>query len=65
MKLKKSYFLLAIVIVLSLIKIDYRLNEIPYGLEVDDAEYYYNAVTLGLDFDLDFSNKWRGLKIDI
>ena len=62
MKLKKSYFLLAIVIVLSLIKIDYRLNEIPYGLEVDDAEYYYNAVTLGLDFDLDFSNQMEGVE---
>ena len=62
MKLKKSYYILAILVVLSLIKIDYRLDEIPYGLEVDDAEYYYNAVTIGLDLDLDFANQMEGVE---
>ena len=37
-------------------------EEIPYGLEVDDAEYYYSAVTIGLDFDLDFSNQMEGVE---
>ena len=62
MKLKKSYFILAILVVFSLIKVDYRLDEIPYGLEVDDAEYYYNAATIGLDFDLDFANQMEGVE---
>ena len=42
-----------------MIKIDYRFEEIPYGLEVDDAEYYYSAATIGLDYDLDFSNQMK------
>ena len=48
--------------IFSLIKIDYRFQEIPYGLEVDDAEYYYSAVTIGIDFDLDFSNQMSGIE---
>ncbi len=61
LKINKIYPLIALVI-LSLIKIDYRFDEIPYGLEVDDAEYYYSAVTIGLDFDLDFSNQMNGIE---
>jgi hypothetical protein len=49
-------------VIFSLIKIDYRFQEIPYGLEVDDAEYYYSAVTIGIDFDLDFSNQMSGIE---
>ena len=45
-----------------MLKIDYRFREIPYGLEVDDAEYYYSAVTIGIDFDLDFSNQMEGVE---
>ena len=61
LKINKIYPLIALVI-LSLVKIDYRFDEIPYGLEVDDAEYYYSAVTIGLDFDLDFSNQMNGIE---
>ena len=49
-------------IILSLVKVDYRFDEIPYGLEVDDAEYYYTAATIGIDFDLDFSNQMKGVE---
>ena len=61
LKINKIYLLIAIVII-SLVKIDYRFDEIPYGLEVDDAEYYYSAITIGLDFDLDFSNQMNGIE---
>ena len=62
MKLKKIYILAILTLIFSMIKIDYRFQEIPYGLEVDDAEYYYSAVTIGLDFDLDFSNQMEGVE---
>ena len=62
MKTKSLYFLFFLTLVFSLIKVDYRFKEIPYGLEVDDAEYYYSAVTIGIDFDLDFSNQMRGVE---
>ena len=61
MKTKTLYFLFFLALVFSLIKVDYRFKEIPYGLEVDDAEYYYSAVTIGIDFDLDFSNQMKGV----
>ena len=57
-----KFYLLVVLLVISLVKIDYRFDEIPYGLEVDDAEYYYSAVTLGLDYDLDFSNQMEGIE---
>ena len=62
MKIKSLSLAILFLIVFSLIKIDYRFQEIPYGLEVDDAEYYYSAVTIGLDFDLDFSNQMIGVE---
>ena len=62
LKSKKLHFIVFILVIFSLIKIDYRFQEIPYGLEVDDAEYYYSAVTIGIDFDLDFSNQMKGIE---
>lgn len=62
MKTNKLYFSIFVMIILSLIKVDYRFDEIPYGLEVDDAEYYYTAATIGIDFDLDFSNQMKGIE---
>tara|TARA_B100002052_G_scaffold9759_1_gene8139 strand:- start:1601 stop:3160 length:1560 start_codon:yes stop_codon:yes gene_type:complete len=62
MKLKSIYFFAILGLIFSLLKIDYRFEEIPYGLEVDDAEYYYSAITIGLDFDLDFSNQMEGVE---
>ena len=62
MKTNKLYFSIFVMIILSLIKVDYRFEEIPYGLEVDDAEYYYTAATIGIDFDLDFSNQMEGVE---
>ena len=58
---KKVLFLLFF-FVLSLIKTDFRFDEIFYGESVDDAEYYYHAVTLALDFDLDYSNQMAGVE---
>ena len=49
---------------MSLTMVDYRFEEIEYGKSVDDAEYYYNAVTLAVDYDLDYSNQMVVLKID-
>ena len=62
MNFKKLHLIIFILVIFSLIKIDYRFQEIPYGLEVDDAEYYYSAVTIGIDFDLDFSNQMSGIE---
>ena len=62
MKLKNIYFFAILAVIFSLLKIDYRFEEIPYGLEVDDAEYYYSAATIGLDYDLDFSNQMEGVE---
>ena len=62
LKSKKLHLIVFILVIFSLIKIDYRFQEIPYGLEVDDAEYYYSAVTIGIDFDLDFSNQMKGIE---
>ena len=62
MKTRTFYFIFLLTIIFSLLKIDYRFREIPYGLEVDDAEYYYSAVTIGIDFDLDFSNQMEGVE---
>ena len=62
MKTRTFYFIFLLTIIFSLLKIDYRFREIPYGLEVDDAEYYYSAVTIGVDFDLDFSNQMEGVE---
>lgn len=47
---------------MSLVKVDYRFQEIEYGKSVDDAEYYYNAITLAVDYDLDFSNQMEGVE---
>ncbi len=62
MKIKNIYFFAILAVIFSLLKIDYRFEEIPYGLEVDDAEYYYSAATIGLDYDLDFSNQMEGIE---
>ena len=47
---------------MSLVKVDYRFEEIDYGKSVDDAEYYYSAITIGVDYDLDFSNQMEGVE---
>ena len=47
---------------MSLVKVDYRFEEIDYGKSVDDAEYYYSAITVGVDYDLDFSNQMEGVE---
>lgn len=58
----KFLFLIFFIFLMSLIKVDYRFEEIEYGKSVDDAEYYYNAVTLAVDYDLDYSNQMIGVK---
>jgi len=61
--MKKSFkknriqvFLIILILLLST-KIDFRFDEINPGSFVDDAEYYYHSQTIGIDFDLDYSNQ--------
>ena len=49
-----------LLVLMTLTKIDFRFKEIPPGLIVDDAEYYYHAQTLGIDFDLNYANQMDG-----
>jgi hypothetical protein len=51
---------LILLVLMTLTKIDFRFKEIPPGLSVDDAEYYYHAQTLGIDFDLNYINQMEG-----
>ena len=57
--LKNKYINIFIVICALLIftKVDFRFDEIFPGSFVDDAEYYYHAETIAVDFDLDYSNQ--------
>jgi hypothetical protein len=63
MKIKKIlnssviFFFLSIIFLLLLTKIDFRFDEINPGSFVDDAEYYYHAQTIAIDYDLDYSNQ--------
>ncbi len=59
---KSFVYFLFFIFIMSLVKIDYRFNEIEYGKSVDDAEYYYNALTLAVDYDLDYSNQMEGVQ---
>ena len=52
-------FLIILILLLST-KIDFRFDEINPGSFVDDAEYYYHSQTIGIDFDLDYSNQMPG-----
>ncbi len=58
----KKFFIpfIVLLVLLTLTKIDFRFKEIPPGLIVDDAEYYYHAQTIAIDFDLDYSNQMKG-----
>ena len=42
---------------LTITKIDYRTSEPHPWSSHDDASYYFHAYTLGIDFDLDYSNQ--------
>jgi len=57
--LKNKYINIFIIICALLIftKVDFRFDEIFPGSFVDDAEYYYHAETIAVDFDLDYSNQ--------
>lgn len=63
-KFNKPKILVFIIFIflMSLVKVDYRFEEIDYGKSVDDAEYYYSAITVGVDYDLDFSNQMEGVE---
>ncbi len=50
-------------------KIDFRFDEINPGSFVDDAEYYYHAQTIAVDYDLNYENQmpntpYRNLNAD-
>tara|TARA_Y100000741_G_scaffold332422_1_gene288345 strand:+ start:306 stop:1904 length:1599 start_codon:yes stop_codon:yes gene_type:complete len=54
-------FFLYLIIVLLFTKIDYRfVEEIPCCQ--DDHDYYSHAETIGIDFDLDYSNQFKGFE---
>lgn len=57
--LKKTNLVIFILLVFFLLitKIDYRTLEPESYHSHDDASYYFHAYTLGLDFDLDYSNQ--------
>ena len=54
---KFSIFLSLFFLFLTITKIDYRTLEPHPWSTHDDASYYFHAYTLGLDFDLDYSNQ--------
>ena len=54
---KFSIFLSLLFLFLTITKIDYRTSEPHPWSTHDDASYYFHAYTLGLDFDLDYSNQ--------
>ncbi len=59
-KLTSNYYLQVIILIgflLLLLKIDYRINDFGKFNPSDDASYMYHAYTIGLDFDLDYSNQ--------
>ena len=61
MKTKKlktilSFFAVTIFF-LVLTKVDFRISEPQTYHSHDDASYYFHAYTLGIDFDLDYSNQ--------
>ena len=56
--MKKKYkILIFVLVILFLTKIDYRQNSLGTYNPSDDASYQYHAYTIGLDFDLDYSNQ--------
>lgn len=69
-KLNKNVsYVLIILVLLTLTKIDFRFDEINPGSFVDDAEYYYHVQTIAIDRDLDYSNQmpdtpYRNLNVE-
>ena len=69
-KLNKNIsYVLIILVLLTLTKIDFRFDEINPGSFVDDAEYYYHVQTIAIDRDLDYSNQmpdtpYRNLNVE-
>ena len=54
---KFSIFFSLFFLFLTITKIDYRTSEPHPWSSHDDASYYFHAYTLGIDFDLDYSNQ--------
>ena len=55
---KKNLIIFSLVVFfLLLMKIDYRTGDFGKFNPTDDAGYMYHAYTVGLDFDLDYSNQ--------
>ena len=59
-KEKKTFLAYALLtfIILLLLKVDYRFEEIYSGGAQDDSSYYYHAQTIAIDKDLDYSNQF-------
>ena len=59
MKTKNTYLklFLSIFILLLFTKIDFRTSEPHPWSSHDDASYYFHAYTVGLDFDIDYTNQ--------
>ena len=59
---KKNFLLLAffyIFLILLFTKIDYRFIE-EFTCCQDDHDYYSHSETIAIDFDLDYSNQFKG-----
>ena len=55
---KKNLIIFSLIVFfLLLMKIDYRTGDFGIFNPTDDAGYMYHAYTVGLDFDLDYSNQ--------
>lgn len=61
MKTKKLFYFITFLILLSLLKIDYRFVDGIYCCG-DDHDYYMHAETIAVDFDFDYSNQLKGIE---
>ena len=58
-KYKNFYFLFAVVLLLTFLKIDFRFTETIYCCS-DDFDYFIHTETISEDFDFDYSNQLKG-----
>ena len=57
-KFRKLFrFLLLFIFILVITKVDYRIEQPQPWHSHDDASYFFHAYTIGLDFDLDYTNQ--------
>ena len=64
MTIKNKFILtfLLTLVALFFLKTDYRMIETIYP-GADDGDHYLHATTIGIDFDLDYTNQLKGVEI--